>query len=458
MEEIKENCGIFGIHNHPHAGWLTYLGLYSLQHRGQESAGIVVYNQDKVNYHLGMGLVSDVFSPQILKTLEGNFALGHVRYSTTGSSSLKNAQPFIVEFKGQTYAIAHNGNLVNTQQLKEEMENNGTIFQTTTDSEIIIHKIFQSKKQTFAEKIIEAISSLKGAYSLLLSTQDALIAIRDPYGFRPLSLAKLDGTYVVASESCAFDLIKAEYIREIEPGEILFITSEGLKSIKPFSTPRSAFCIFEYIYFARPDSNIFGQNVYQIRKALGKQLALEHPVSADMVLPVPDSGNCAALGYAQQSRIPFEMGITRNHYVGRTFIQPSQIIRDLGVKIKLNPIREIVKGKRIVMVEDSIVRGTTSKSRIRTLKEAGAKEIHMRVSCPPHRYPCPYGIDFPSREELIASSKTVQEIRDFLGLDSLAYLSLEGMYKALNSTRNKFCDACFTGEYPILPEKGIRRF
>ncbi|RLB07061.1 MAG: amidophosphoribosyltransferase [Deltaproteobacteria bacterium] len=449
FDKLKENCGVFGIYNHPHASQITYLGLYALQHRGQESGGIVVSDGKKVRGYKNMGLVADIFNPQILKELKGHHAIGHIRYSTTGASELKNAQPFLVDYAQGSIAIAHNGNLVNTVELRKKLEETGSIFQSTMDSEVIIHLIARSEKKTIEDRIIDALRQVRGSFSLLFLTKDKLIGIRDPFGFRPLCLGKIEGGYVLSSETCAFDLIQAHYLREIQPGEMVVIDKGGLRSIYPFPKKRHAFCIFELIYFARPDSYVFGKSVYLARKSLGRQLAKEKPVEADLVVPMPDSGNCASLGYAQESRIPFELGIVRNHYVGRTFIQPSQSSRDLGVKIKLNPVREILNNKRVVIVEDSIVRGTTSRIRIKNLREVGAKEVHMRVSCPPHRYPCVYGIDFPTKEELIASSHTEKEICQFMGLDSLGYLSLEGMLKALSSKADEYCLACFNGEYPI---------
>jgi len=396
-----------------------------------------------------MGLVPEVFQGEQLHRLRGKAAIGHVRYSTTGSSDIKNAQPFQVDYARGSLAIAHNGNLVNTQHLRGQLEKAGSIFQSTMDSEIIVHLVAKSQGPTFEEALIESLEQLQGSYSLLLLTQNQMIGLRDPRGFRPLCLGRLNGAYVLASETCALDLIQAEYLREVAPGEIVIIDKEGLRSIKPFSPTRPARCVFEFIYFARPDSRVFGESVYQARKRLGRELALECPVSCDLVIPMPDSGNCAALGFAEASGIPFEMGITRNHYVGRTFIQPSQIGRDLGVKVKLNPVKEVIDQKRIVVIEDSIVRGTTSKIRMKNLREAGAREVHMRVSCPPHRYPCFYGIDFPTREELIASAHSVEEIGEFIGVDSLGYLSLEGMIKAMPFPEETFCLSCFTGNYPV---------
>lgn len=451
-------CGIFGIYGHKDASRLTYLGLYALQHRGEESAGIVAANGGgKVKSHNGMGLVSDVFNEKTIKSLHGNVAVGHVRYSTTGSSISKNIQPFLVAHRKGHIAIAHNGNLVNTRQLRRGMENKGSIFQTSMDSELVVHLIAKSDKKDKEHIIIDALSQLEGAYSIILMLNNTLIGARDPYGFRPLCIGKLDEAYVLASETCALDLIRAKYVRDIEPGEIVFIDNQGLRSIKPFPHQKHASCIFEYIYFSRPDSNIFEKNVYLTRKRLGKQLAKEHPVKADLIMPIPDSGNYAALGFAEASNIPYEIGMIRNHYIGRTFIQPSQFIRDFKVKIKLNPIKDVLKGKRIVIIEDSIVRGTTSRIRVKTLREAGAKEIHMRVSCPPLISPCFYGIDFPTKKELIASNRTIESIKDFIGLDSLKYLSLEGMLKSMLLPKEEFCTACFTGNYPTKLSKKVSK-
>ncbi len=449
IDSPKEECGIFGIFDHPEASHLTYLGLYSLQHRGQESAGIVTCDEGEPKTHKGMGLVADIFNQNTLKALCGNSAIGHVRYSTTGSSLLKNAQPFLAQRQKSFIAVAHNGNLVNARQLKDRLEAQGSIFQSTMDSEAFVHLIARSKRKGYQEKAIQALSQVRGAYSLILLTENGLIGARDPHGFRPLCLGKLEGSFVLASETCALDLVQAKYINDIQPGEVVMIDKDGLHSEKPFPRVKPSFCIFEYIYFARPDSNIFGENVYLVRKKLGARLAEEAPAEADFVMPIPDSGNYAALGFAERLRLPFEMGMIRNHYVGRTFIQPSQSVRDLGVKVKLNPVKDLLRGKRVVVVEDSIVRGTTSRTRIRALRDAGVKEVHMRVSCPPHRFSCHYGIDFPTREELIGSSRSVEEIRKFIGLDSLAYLSVEGMVGAMPQSRDSFCLACFTGKYPV---------
>lgn len=447
-------CGIFGVYGHKDAARLTYLGLYALQHRGEESAGIVAHNGKKVTLHKGMGLVGDVFNEDNIKPLRGELAVGHVRYSTTGSSNVKNIQPFLVHHKKGHIAIAHNGNLTNTVKLRRELEEQGSIFQSTMDSEIIVHLLAKSSKKDVQEQVVTALSKLEGAYSLAIMIDHTLIGARDPYGFRPLCLGKLDGAYVLSSETCALDLIRAEYIRDIEPGEIVFIDKNGLKSVKPFPKCKHSFCIFELIYFARPDSNIFGKNVYATRKCLGKNLARECPANCDFVMPVPDSGMYASVGYVHESKMPFEMGMIRNHYIGRTFIQPSQFIRDFRVRVKLNPIKDTLKDKRVCVIEDSIVRGTTSRARMKTLREAGAKEIHMRVSCPPLKFPCFYGIDFPTKKELIASKHSIEWIRDFIGVESLKYLSLEGMLDAMLLPKEEFCTACFTGCYPSkLPKK-----
>lgn len=444
-------CGIFGIYGHKDAARLTYLGLYALQHRGEEGAGIVVYDGSRAEMHKGVGLINEIFDEEKIRGLQGHLAMGHVRYSTMGASILKNIQPFLVDHLRSPMAIVHNGNLTNTSRLRDELEHEGAIFQTTMDSEIIIHLLARANKGNLKEDIAWTLGRLEGAYSLLLTMGDLLVGIRDPKGFRPLTLGRVEGAYVLASEACALDLIKAEYIREIEPGEVIFINKDGIESCKPLPASDHSHCIFEYIYFARPDSNIFGHNVYLTRKSLGRRLAIEHPVEADLAMPIPDSGNYAALGFTEESRLPYELGVVRNHYVGRTFIQPAQSTRDFKVKLKLNPIKEILKGKRIVIVEDSIVRGTTSRSRVKTLREAGAKEIHMRVSCPPIKFPCFYGIDFPTKGELIASDRSIDQIRDFMQLDSLGYLSQEGMLEAMPLAKNDFCTACFDGLYPVRP-------
>lgn len=451
-------CGIFGITGHKDAARLTYLGLYALQHRGEESAGIITFNGRKIAFQKGMGLAGDIFKEKAIKSLRGDLAIGHVRYSTTGSSVAKNIQPFFVNHRKAHIAIAHNGNLTNTLSLRKHMEKRGSIFQTSMDSETIVHLLVKSDKKDYKEKVVEALSPLEGAYSVVLLLDGLLIGARDPHGWRPLCIGRLNGAYVLASETCALDLIHAKYVREIEPGEIVFIEKGKLESVKLPPADRRAACIFEYIYFARPDSNIFGENVYLTRKRLGGQLAKEYPIDADLIMPIPDSGNYAALGFCEDSKIPFEMGMVRNHYVGRTFIQPSQHIRDFRVKVKLNPIKEVLKGKRVGIIEDSIVRGTTSRVRVKTLREAGAKEVHMRVSCPPLKFPCFYGIDFPTKKELIASKHSVEWIRNFIGLDSLGFLSQEGMLDSMPLPREEFCTACFDGNYPVKPCKKMSKY
>ena len=449
----KDECGVCGIFGHQDAARLTYFGLYALQHRGQESTGIVTSDGSRISQHKAMGLVPEVFTEDILKGLKGHLSVGHVRYSTTGASHLLNAQPFTVSHKGGTLAVAHNGNLVNTKTLRDELEEQGAIFQTTMDTEVVIHLLVRNSPKGLEAAITETFAKVKGAYSMLLMTTDQLVAIRDPAGFRPLCLGQLNnGAYIVASETCALDLVEAQYVRDIEPGEVLIIDKNGLKSLFPWPKQKHSFCIFEHVYFARPDSDIFGMNVYQSRKEMGKILANECRLEADLVMPFPDSGNYAAIGYSQASGIPLEMGVIRNHYVGRTFIQPTQSMRDFGVRVKLNPVRSFLEGKRVVVIEDSIIRGTTGRSRIRSLRAVGVKEVHMLISCPPTRNPCYYGIDFPSNTELIAAEKTVEEIRAYLDLDSLYYLSLEGMIKATGVNSDSFCKACFDGNYPVPPD------
>ncbi len=454
----REECGIFAVCNHEEAAKLTYFGLYALQHRGQESAGIVVSDGKRVVSHKDMGLVPDIFNERILEGLSGNTALGHVRYSTTGSSLVVNAQPFTVKHSGHSLAVAHNGNFVNAGSLRSRLESRGSIFQTTMDSEIVLHLMARSLKKGLEEAVLETAGALKGAFSMVLMTEDALIAVRDQNGFRPLCLGRLDSGYVVASETCALDLVEARYLRDIAPGEVLILRGDEMKSLSLPNAGRKTQCVFELIYFARPDSNVFGENVYEFRKRQGRLMAEEFPLEVDFVMPFPDSGTYAAIGYAQASGIPLEMGMIRNHYVGRTFIQPSQSMRDFGVKVKLNPVRGLLQNKRVLIIEDSIIRGTTARTRIRTLRAIGAKEIHMLVSCPPHCFPCHYGIDFSTRGELIAARKSVDEIREFAGLDSLGYLSIDNLARATSIPRNDLCLACFDGNYPVPILEEVSKF
>jgi amidophosphoribosyltransferase len=448
----RDACGLFGISQHPDAATLTYFGIYALQHRGQESAGIAVSKDFEIQSHKGMGLVSDVFNRPVLDGLKGECAIGHVRYSTTGSSVLLNAQPFVIRHKKKTYAVAHNGNLVNAHRLKNELEETGSIFQSTMDSEVFLHLFVKNLEHGFEQALINSVSKLEGAFSMvMLTSKGEVIGIKDANSFRPLCLGKLNGNYVLASETCALDLVEAEFVRELDPGEIVIINKEGIKSIQTKKEPKRSFCIFEFIYFARPDSTIFGKNVYLTRKAHGMRLAQEAPVDADLVMPFPDSGMYAALGYSEASGIPFEIGMIRNHYIGRTFIQPTQSMRDFGVRVKLNPIKELLKGKDIIIIEDSIIRGTTVKTRVKALRELGVKRVHLRVSGPPHRFPCHYGIDFSTRGELIAAKMTIEELKDFIGLDSLYYLSIDGLLEStgVEHPEDRFCKACFDGCYPV---------
>lgn len=453
FDHFREECGVFGIFGHPEAANLTYLGLYALQHRGQESCGIVASDGKNLRAYRKMGLVSDVFKrDSIFDELSGRSAIGHVRYSTAGSSDFKNIQPIMVDYARGSIAVAHNGNLVNAQEVRNDLEHMGSIFSTTSDTEVLVHLLAKSQSDLLADRIAEALMAVKGAYSILFLTETRMVAVRDPNGFRPLVLGKLGEGYVIASETCAFDLIEAEFIREIEPGEMVVIDKHGMKSFKPFKETHPSPCIFEFVYFARPDSTIFGEQVYRVRKGLGRQLAREHHVDADVVIAVPDSGVPATIGYAEESGVPFELGLIRNHYVGRTFIEPQQSIRHFGVKLKLNPVREVIDGKRVVVVDDSLVRGTTARKIIKMIRNAGAREVHMRISSPPTSFPCYYGIDTPTRKELISSSHTVEEISRYITADSLGYLSREGMLSAAKVPQgapSHYCDACFSGEYPV---------
>ncbi len=447
---INDECGVFGIFNHPKVAELTYFGLYSLQHRGHESAGIATSDDGKFHLHKGMGEVPQVFhKPEIIKKLSGRIAIGHTRYSTTGASSLINIQPFIITNRSTPIAICHNGNLTNSIELHSKLDQKGAIFQTTSDTELILHLIARSKKKKRIEQICNALNVVKGAFSLLFLTEDSIIAARDSYGFRPLALGKYRNSWIVASETCAFDIIGAKYIRDVEPGEVLEINEKGLKSYFPMKKTKRQACIFEYIYFSRPDSKIFGENVDKVRRRLGRLLAKEHPVDADIVIGIPDSANTATLGFSEESGIQFEIGLIRNHYVGRTFIDPDQKIRDLDVKVKFNPVKGVLKNKRVVVVDDSIVRGTTARKLVKIIREAGAKEVHIRISSPPIISPCFFGVDMPTRQELIAANKSVKEIEKYLKVDSLRYLSIEGMVAMPSLPDTSFCTSCFSGKYPL---------
>ena len=453
-DKPREECGIFAIWGHKNAAEMTYLGLYALQHRGQESTGIVTSDGKDMYYHRGMGLVSEVFGDQaVFRYLKGKSAIGHNRYSTTGSNRFINVQPLLAADREGPVSIAHNGNLTNTRNLYDRLIRDGAIFQSTLDSEVVVHLAAMSRKETFVDRFIDALTQIEGAYCFVVLTGDKVIAARDPHGFRPLCLGKAGSSWAVASESCALDIIDGQYVRDIEPGEVVIIDNKGVTSLHPFEKHQRHHCVFEYIYFSRPDSIIFGNNVDTTRRKIGATLAKEHPVEADIVISVPDSSNTAALGYAATSGIPFDIGLIRNHYIGRTFIHPSQVTREHSVRIKFNPVKSVLEGKRVVVVEDSLVRGTTFKKITRLLRQAGAKEIHLRVSSPPIIAPCFYGMDFPTREELMASSMSVEEIRKYMGIDSLGYLSLEGLLKSVPNGENSYCAACFSGDYPtVLPD------
>ena len=449
LDKLHEECGVVGVYGHPEAANLVYLGLYALQHRGQESAGIVASTHSKMHLELGMGLVADIFDPGRLLKLPGPLAIGHNRYSTAGKSELVNAQPCMINYAAGSLALAHNGNLVNAQTIRKELGSKGAIFQSTNDSEVIVHLMAQAKSENFVDRAAEALRQVSGAYSLVLMTENELLAARDPHGFRPLCLGKLDGAYIIASETCVMDLIEAEFIREVEPGELILINENGLQSFFPFKKVESKYCVFEHIYFARPDSFLFGEHVYTARKEMGRAMAQESPADADLIVPVPDSGVVSAMGFAEESGIPFEMGLIRNHYVGRTFIEPQSQIRNFGVKLKLNAVKNLISGKRLAIIDDSIVRGTTSRKIVKMLLEAGAKEVHLRISSPPILHSCFYGIDTPHKEELIAHTHSLEETRKYLGADSLEYLSIKKMLEVLQNGKNKFCSACFDGNYPV---------
>jgi amidophosphoribosyltransferase len=449
FDKFREECGVFGIFGHAEAAKLTYLGLYALQHRGQESAGIAASDRVQIRVSKSMGHVNDAFDDDELKQLPGNIAVGHVRYSTAGESLLTNAQPLVVDSMHGPLALCHNGNLVNGGELRDALVHAGAIFQSSSDTEVVVHLFARSRAASAEGAVIEAISQVRGAFSFVAMTKDRLIGVRDPHGFRPLAIGRLGDSYVICSETCAMDLIGATYLRDVEPGEVVVITAHELRSFKPFAAAKASQCIFEHVYFARPDSYVFGESVNEIRTEFGRRLARESGLEADVVVPIPDSGVCAAIGYSEASGIPMRMGLIRNHYVGRTFIQPQQSIRHFAVKVKLNPVKSILEGKRVVLVDDSIVRGTTSRKIVRMVRSAGAKEVHMRISCPPTISPCFYGVDTPRKSELIAATHTLDEIRKYLDADSVAYLSLDGLTGAVPDGRTRYCTSCYTGVYPV---------
>jgi amidophosphoribosyltransferase len=449
FDKFRDECGVFGIFGHPEAANLTYLGLYALQHRGQESAGIAASDGVQVRHRKAMGYVNEAFDADSLAKLPGTLAIGHVRYSTAGESKVSNAQPIVVDSIHGQFAIGHNGNLVNAGEVRDALVRDGAIFQTSSDTEVVVHLFARSREATTDSAIVDAIGQVRGAFSFVMMTKDRLIGVRDPNGFRPLAIGRLGDAWVICSETCALDLIGATYERDVEPGEVVVVSAAGLKSIKPFAPAPHSQCVFEHVYFARPDSYVFGESVNEVRTGLGRRLAKESPVVADVVVPIPDSGVCAAVGFAEASGIPMRMGLIRNHYVGRTFIQPQQSIRHFGVKVKLNPVRSIIEGKRVVLVDDSIVRGTTSRKIVRMIRSAGAREVHMRISCPPTVSPCFYGVDTPRRAELIGATHTLEEIRKYLDADSLGYLSLDGLTDSVNHGKSRYCTSCYTGVYPI---------
>jgi amidophosphoribosyltransferase len=449
IDKFRDECGVFGIYGHPEASNLTYLGLYALQHRGQESAGIAASDGTRIRVSKAMGYVNEVFNNEALAQLPGHIAMGHVRYSTAGESRLANAQPIVIDSMHGQLAVGHNGNLVNASELREALVRMGAIFQATTDTEVLVHLFARSRDEGAEAAIVDALSQVRGAFSLVMMTKDSLIGVRDPHGFRPLAIGRRGDAWVICSETCAMDLIGATYVRDVEPGEIVIASAQGLKSLKPFGSARQAQCIFEHVYFARPDSYVFGESVNEVRTEFGRRLARESGVDADVVVPIPDSGVCGAIGYSEASLLPMRMGLIRNHYVGRTFIEPQQSIRHFGVRVKLNPVRSILEGKRVVLVDDSIVRGTTSRKIVRMVREAGATQVHMRISCPPTISPCFYGVDTPRRAELIAATHTLEEIRKYLNADSLAYLSLDGLVDSVKGGRSRYCTSCYTGQYPV---------
>jgi amidophosphoribosyltransferase len=458
LDKFRDECGVFGIFGHHEAANMTYLGLYALQHRGQESAGIAAADGNLVRVSKAMGYVADIFSGDALSQLPGHAAIGHVRYSTAGESRLANAQPFLIDCAHGQFSICHNGNLTNADMLRNELVGQGSIFQSGSDTEVVLHLYARSKARDVEDAVVQSVTQLQGAFSFLMLTPDRMIAVRDPHGFRPLALGRLGDAYVVCSETCAMDLIGATHIRDVEPGELLIISAGGIRSIKPFGAAPLAHCVFEHVYFSRPDSYVFGKSVNEVRTNLGRVLAREQRVDADVVVPIPDSGVCAAVGYADEANIPLRMGLIRNHYVGRTFIQPQSAIRHFGVKVKLNPVRSILEGRRVILVDDSLVRGTTSRKIVRMVRAAGASEVHVRISCPPTISPCFYGVDTPSRSELMAATHTMDEIRTYLDCDTVAYLSLDGMMTAVGEGSANYCSSCYTGHYPVAFPRDERSY
>jgi amidophosphoribosyltransferase len=449
FDKFKDECGVFGIYGHTEASKMAYLGLYALQHRGQESAGIAAADGERVRLVRQMGYVNEIFDEETLATLPGGIAIGHTRYSTAGESKLSNAQPILIDCVHGQIGICHNGNIVNANEVRDRLVRAGSIFQTNSDTEVVLHLFARSQAGSVEDAIVEAVTQLTGAFSFALITKNSLIAARDPHGFRPLALGKLGDGWVVTSETCALDLIGATYVREVEPGEVLIIGAHGLRSIKPFPNAPLAHCIFEHVYFARPDSDVFGQSVNEVRTNLGRELARETGVDADVVVPIPDSGVCAAIGYSEESKIPLRFGLIRNHYVGRTFIEPAQSIRHFGVKVKLNPVKSIIEGRRVVLIDDSLVRGTTSRKIVKMVRATGAAEVHLRISCPPTVSPCFYGVDTPRRRELIAATHSLEEIRKYVGADSVGYLSLGGLLSSVKGKGASYCTSCYTGNYPV---------
>ena len=449
FDKFREECGVFGIFGHGEAAKLTYLGLYALQHRGQESAGIATADGARIRAVREMGYVNEIFDQETLATLPGHLAIGHTRYSTAGESKLSNAQPIVINCVHGQVAVCHNGNIVNANEIKDRLVREGSIFQTNSDTEVLVHLYARSQASHFEGALFESIGQLTGAFSFAVLTKDHLVAARDPHGFRPLAIGKLGDAWVVCSETCALDLINATYVRDVEPGEMVVIGANGLKSLRPFPHAKLSHCVFEHVYFARPDSEVFGQSVNEVRTNLGRLLARETAVDADVVVPIPDSGVCAATGYAEEARLPMRFGLIRNHYVGRTFIEPAQSIRHFGVKVKLNPVKSILAGQRVVLIDDSIVRGTTSRKIVKMVRAAGAREVHLRISCPPTVSPCFYGVDTPRRSELIAATHSLDEIRKYVGADTLGYLSLDGLLRAVGPRQSNYCTSCYTGQYPV---------